>query len=274
MRQTSRYALQKDGLRIQYEFVDVETYIMPPLGTIKAAAKYRETCANGAIRFGEVTCSVVGNFRTSRQDLIIRAISVALQRLERAGIVKSEGRWKATGAFEEDLYEPKVSVQLRAMIRPPAAAFDGGRLTPGNQGVVPNPVGVAPINIPGIGIVNNRLEAGFQPIRKVGAVNVPGKPSIFAGWGEVPWGSETGLAPDPGIRGTAGLALLAAALNDPCLSQTVLNAGLTSAAGSFGAPQLLPQNTDPASSQGGGAGAPVQNPDPFFNPNQFIGQGR
>jgi hypothetical protein len=160
------------------------------------------------------------------------------------------------------------------MIRPPAAAFDGGRLTPGNQGVVPNPVGVAPINIPGIGIVNNRLEAGFQPIRKVGAVNVPGKPSIFAGWGEVPWGSETGLAPDPGIRGTAGLALLAAALNDPCLSQTVLNAGLTSAAGSFGAPQLLPQNTDPASSQGGGAGAPVQNPDPFFNPNQFIGQGR
>jgi hypothetical protein len=190
------------------------------------------------------------------------------------------------------------------MIVPPKAAFDGGRANPAAiaagggfnlngallgagagfllGGVIPGAIGGVAGGIFGGGgpapppngplpFAGGRLEAN---IARPDGVNIPGKPSIFAGWGEVPWGSESGLAPDPGIRGTAGLALLAAALNDPCLSQTVLNSNLASQQGSFGAPTLIPQNTDPGASQGGGAGAPVQNPDPFFNPNQFLGGGR
>jgi hypothetical protein len=264
LRESSSYQLQKDGLRIQYQFVDREVYILPPRGTFKAAATYKETCTTGAVRHAEVNASIVGDFRSNRRDLLALAVTIAVQRLNRSGIARNDksGRWLATGAFEENLYEPKVAVSIRAMLKPGPAISDGkGKLVP--SPALNNPGAFA--GVPGIPA--GRLEAVFP---RMEGVNAPGKPSVInGGWGMIPFGSD-GTSPDPGVRGTAGLRLLAAALNDPCLNQTVLNATLSGGTGSASFPVLLPQNQDPASSSGGGAGATNPPPDPFFNPDGFI----
>jgi hypothetical protein len=278
VRESSRYELTEDGLRIQYQFIDKEVYTNPSRGTFKSAATYRETCTNGATRFAEVQASVTGDIRSNRKDLLVIALSIAMQRLNRSGLQRSSnGRWLATGAFTENLYEPKVEVQLRAMLRPPKAILDG----------------VGSINSPGLtgagallgnganlpGLPGGRLEPAFpgqKPAvaKLIDGVNLPGKPSLFAGWGEVPFGSVGVGPPDPGIRGTAGLRLLAAALNDPCLNQAALNFELVGGNGN-GIPVLLPSNPDPGATLGGGAGPTTSvgsgPPDPFFNPNGFLG---
>ncbi len=285
-RESSRYALQKDGLRIQYEFVDKEAYFLPPRGAFKASGSYRETCSNGATRFAEVQVSLTGDVRSNRRELLAMAISIAVQRLDRSGIARADktGRWLATGAFEEDLYNPKVSVHLRAMLKPGPAPADGkGQVSPGLKGPEGRviqwaagrgvEVGGVIGGLGGIAAAVGRglLDSGLGKPKE--AVSVPGKPSLLGGgWGELPFGSYQGISPDPGIRGTAGLTLLAAALNDPCLNQAILNAELSSGRAT-GAPILLPQNQDPGGSRGGGAGATTRPNDPFNNPNGFIGTG-
>lgn len=264
VRESSNYEITTDGLQVQYVFVDKESYFLPSRGTFKSKATYKETCANGATRFAEVNCHVEGDVRSNRRDLLAIAISIAMQRLDRAGIsrVATTGRWVATGAFSEELFEPIVDVQIRAMLKPGPAPSDGrGRLT--------NTVGNVPPDrfVPGIGA--GRLEPIFQ--RPVEGINVPGKPSLFVGWGEAPFGSVGAGSPNPGVRGTAGLTLLAAALNDPCLSQTILNAELVG--GNGNGPIFLPQNADTGSSSGGGAGSTYPPADPFSNPNGYLRQG-
>jgi hypothetical protein len=287
IRESSQYEITEDGLRIQYQFVDKEVYTLPSRGTFKSAATYKETCTNGATRHAEVNASVTGDFRSNRKQLLAIAISIAMQRLDRSGIARSQnGRWLATGVFQENLYEPKVEVSIRAMLKPGKAPADGagkiGTLTrlPTNTGDFATDLGNAirntPLGPPVAG--GNRLETnlgrgaiGGGLVLAAEGLSLPGKPSLIGGgWGEVPFGSESPITPDPGVRGTAGLTLLAAALNDPCLNQAILNAELGGNRNQTGAPVLLPQNQDPGGSRGGGAGSTTPPPDPFFNPNGFL----
>jgi hypothetical protein len=70
--------------------------------------------------------------------------------------------------------------------------------------------------------VNIKAQITSTPARKQG-VPMDVKRFTF-----IPKGSEPGtLPPDPGIRGTAGLALFAATFSDPCLTESILlNTGL------------------------------------------------
>jgi hypothetical protein len=118
-REESRYLLQSDGLALDYSYRDREQYVMPPGPAWKASGTYTESTPTAAQRFGEVRVTLRGNTQTDKDDLMRVAVSVAWSKL--AGQVffgDPKDMVIAIGALQEDLYEPEVSVVVRARLKP------------------------------------------------------------------------------------------------------------------------------------------------------------
>jgi hypothetical protein len=61
---------------------------------------------------------------------------------------------------------------------------------------------------------------GSPPEARAREAAIPRVPRDLAGWGELPPGSNPDRVPDPTLRGAAGVQLIAARLNDPCLAKS------------------------------------------------------
>lgn len=198
LREESRYVLQSDGLALEYSFRDKEQFVMPPAPSWKAEGTYIESTPTLAERWGEVRLHLRGSKQTDKGELLKTAILVATTKLNRDLFRDDKNVVIMVGAIQENMYEPDITVTIKARLRPFPNRF-------------------------------NRLAMDL---------------SRFT---DFPLGSQPGqnpaTLPDAGTRGTAGLKLVAAALNDPCLSQTVLRTGGSEPSGQSilagqGAPEL------------------------------------
>jgi hypothetical protein len=175
-RKESRYLIESSGMALEYQFTDREEFLMPPAPAFKAAGAWIESSANGASRFGEVRVQLKGAKGPNPAALVAVAIQVAMSKL-RNDVQRQGSAFIAIGAIQQNLYEPEVSISVKALLKPLKDRFAD-----------------LPINLERF----NKFPLGSQ---------------------------QSSPAPDPGTRGTARLRLIAAALGDPCLSQTVIRAG-------------------------------------------------
>jgi hypothetical protein len=238
-RVNSKYVLQADGLALRYSFKDTELYVMPPPVATKAEGTFSVTTASGgAMYLADVSVTLEGKKDTPKRDLVAMAVLIALRRLEKTGTIAFDKADKATnpilqGGISEQMYENKVSVNLRAQLHP-------------RQSKIGNP---SPNVIVGGGGIGARAGSWFyrkfvegqqekeereqreamERIKKA-AEDVKNKDSLTAfnttfpdAFGYYPFDSipyGAGIQPNP--RGNIGFwAMVAAQFRDPCLGSEV-----------------------------------------------------
>lgn len=226
VRTRSHYAVRSDGLALTYSFRDEERYALPPPGTTRAEGSFKVTTSNGSRLMAEVSVRLAGNVTASKTQLVAKAVIICTDKLERAGLLKDKkGRWQASASIGEQLWKNEVEVSFRATIKNPKRPIQA---KPDTQENSLTSVGVG---LGGLLIGSSGFTAGAVAAISPSSVR-PGTPEAAAQSGFVPkvfgldaFGppkfSEGVPSPDPGMRGTAGLRLVAAALNDPCLVETV-----------------------------------------------------
>lgn len=276
-RVSSDYMLAEDGLSLEYTFVDQEIDVPPPLGTCKADIDYMESTPFGPLRFAECTCRLEGSKAMSKLQMLKTAIFIVLSKVagpsgQLFGLSNPNGRTQLQqAALREKSMENKIEFSAKVKIvglNAQTCNFSGNinRFTflPAGVGLQFGGSGaVATSIISGGGVTGATVVNGGQNYTTAPAVFITGDGAGATATASVAGGSVTGLiinnagagytvalfnfggqAPDPGLRGTAGLLAVAGALNDPCLMQSILTAnptGYTSSLQGFGL------NTQPAS---------------------------
>lgn len=184
VRTKADYKLSRDGLVLQYTFVDHEVDCQPPTlaGATQAEGQFLESCTTPhgvGNRSGEVRVKLKAGADGQTDVLIQQALRIAIMRLggELAGptddLTKTGKPMLKGFSVEESLYTNEVNCTLKFLRAQPKARKGGVPITDLEQ------------------------------------------------WGVFPDGSDGVGPPELGDRGTASLNLIAAALQDPCL--TTLN---------------------------------------------------
>lgn len=238
IRTSSEWTVQPDGLAADFSFVDEERYNTPPAGTTRIRGHFiRSTNNFGAMYVAEVRVRLTGKKETPKSTLMGMCVAVALDKLTRANIATQDGSVLIKdGVFLETLETNEVEVMLRAMCANTPARDNsktveaianniGGALAGGFLPVIPLITAILglsaqkaavqppkdPVKPPGIAGLNTAQFSGILP-----GCSVPPQPdgSYVPG---------AGIAPE--LYGhLKQLRLLAAAFNDPCLTQSVLRA--------------------------------------------------
>lgn len=219
VREHKYYAMEESGLRAFFEVEDRQVHYLPPAPAVRASGRFELVAGeNGAKLFGQCSVKLIGEPEGNNEALKATAIAVAMRRIEQENPAMANGRMLITGTVGGELYENSAEVSLRAVMAPrrqPDAlkyyhgwgeslgTVAGSLLFPGvfglgqilgsdkQVGAVPNPTD--PVRIPG-GLV------------KVGTERTP----LYSE-------RDRAQSPDPGLRGPAGLRLLGAILNEPCM---------------------------------------------------------
>ncbi len=240
----SKYKVAKDGLSLDYTIVHEETAVGIPPGATDADGESRVLADKGIWKFAEVNVRLTGDKAQSKQALVELAILVAMKKLEALSIQKGNGEpgrrkpWQVlSGSISEKLWKNEVSIHLRTLLSQPkrpkklvsdvkakVAGWIAGTIISGKLG----------------GAIIDAAES--QPGENPVAVNLVPISFETTAYAVPPLGSVPEQSPDVGLRGTAGLALLAAALNDPCL--TLLVNGGANELRTGGTPIALAPSTD------------------------------
>lgn len=253
-RVSSSYEVASDGLSLQYQFVDEERWALPPAPAVKADGSFVVSVTNnGAKSYGDVTIQLTGDVKTSKQALIATAVSLAMERLGRARPKKTTGGgWLLTGSVSEDLFANRIKLSIRAPLEPSKRAIGApaGSSNKLGKAIVGGVLGGLNGLTSLFSLAN--LKPGDPPPKEKDGNPVALVPGPFGlmGFGPKPLYSDPDLgatSPNPGLRSTAGLFLVAAALNDPCLAATVAaSAGVNPTSSQSGTPEstsILPQST-------------------------------
>lgn len=229
-RLNSRYTVRSDGLALLYEFRDQEDFCLPPNGATRFEPIVRFTSAMpGAIFFCDVTVKLAGNKKASLYQLAVNGLRYAWTVLQKSGVTRSKsGRHSLRTAVTINVAKHEVEVSLGGMLRSPKKArqWKLGSNSSGSLG--------------GFGA----LDIAHWVIQKVNAKPgdkenpTPDKatPTTERSFAPKHFGFDVidqlnpgyYRSPEPGFRGTAGLKLVAAALNDPCLTIALNTAELKS----------------------------------------------
>lgn len=181
-RKRSSYTISEDNLTLAYQFVDEEVYLAPPRPAYRVRGTYSESSSEGMIRYGEVFVELTGGVDGDKSKLLNTAIAVALHKLKsNIETDQKTGAWIGQVAVDENMYEPVVSVRVRAMLK-----------------------------------IHKERTAELQ----IKLDNFSVKPYAGTKDGTNANGDER-LCQDIKLRGSAGFTLVGAALNDPCLVRRV-----------------------------------------------------
>src|SRR5262249_400514 len=115
-RLSAEYTLSPDGLQLEFAFTDQEEDILPPFPAPKASGSFTVVCERNFRRIGQVDIKLEGQKGTSRRDLMIRALDMALSKLYAegaAGGATVNGTPIIWGNFNEDLFSPVVTVSVQ-----------------------------------------------------------------------------------------------------------------------------------------------------------------
>jgi hypothetical protein len=193
IRTSSSYTLSPDGLQLSYRFVDEEQYLMPPDGASEAEGEFFVYAGRGgANRAAECRVRLRSSKDIDKGTLISRCMSICLAKINAAGPLRPEAGnvvFKPNGKIDNNTPNPPPFIEDLSI----------GEVLYRNE-------------------VEVRARARLQPVKDKAGVNVNMKPFAVK-----PAYSELGSVQpfDPGLRGTAQLAMVAAALQDPCLRQTI-----------------------------------------------------
>lgn len=251
LRTVANYEVQSDGLALSYHFEDEEQYALPVAGSVKASGTCRISAEKGIWRYAEVSVKLIGDVLQNKQKLVQLAAIVAMDRIERIGPARDgpKGRFMLiSGAVAEELWKNEITLTIRTLLQPerkapglnlkdiinkiadavkrnvgdlvPDFVPDFGNFDPRKWGKdEPNNAGKIGGNIfklPKAGGVPGN-NAAFPPPGKIGEVRLPKGLGIDS-FGPKPYGGDQ---PDMGLRSTAGLGLVAAALGDPCMMRAI-----------------------------------------------------
>jgi len=204
LRESSKYTVTEDGLRIKYQVADKEQFRMPPRPAFKAKGHYYETLGKtGAKIWGQILLQLEGDKLTSQETLIQQAVSIGssylFRRMQKLG--QSWTYLENAGARFE-FYENKVEFLLRYFTaRTPQKAA----------------------NIPGTVLIHGPIQGGINTseIFKSITCNVPGSEP---GTNYTPRYLNRGTAgPNAPNLTRAGLLLRACAYYDPSLRNNIFN---------------------------------------------------
>ena len=208
------YELAEDGLSLRYTVTDEEQFAMPPAGAVSADGHCDVSANMGMYQFAEVSVRLTGSIVADKYRLLQLATVIAVQKIEDMGGSRDDKTNKVLilqGALRTRLYKNEVEVYFRARVAPQvgttAKINDFGRFV--------GAIAAAPI-----ADASNRLLGPGKS--KPGDTPPPGEtfvPKVFdpaKGLTRLPAGFASD-PPDPGTGGE-GVALLSAALQDPCLA--------------------------------------------------------
>lgn len=236
MREEAEYTIQRDGMALVYRFQDVETEAMPPGPAIKIdRATYTESSNDGALRYGQADVALTGRPGGDRKALLGLGVLIATRRMQAAGAVRDKSQGLVFYSFREELHRNRIAVSISARL----PNLLNPSLTPKQQR-----------DALGEFLARGGATMKLKDAEKLAAeiaTRVCPKLDALAGFGALPFGSRPDSVPDPGLRGTGNLVMLAAALNDPCLEATALKAK----------PGPSPRAPVPASSTGGTGAVPI-----------------
>lgn len=210
-RMSANYLLQEDGLALQYTITDEEVYRQPLPGAYKMKCEFMETVQQlGGLRWGEFRISLKGaklkgktqNGRDLQQLQMqwfaLLAINLARDRFVQAGMATLKAINETVGVSFPSEAEKKRAESLYSLLY----------TIKEDQGENPE------LTLNARTILKPRVQKG---VRQTGAFK-----SQFSWVGQpFPGAMQNHVPPDVGLRGTAGLTLLAAAFNEPCLVAAV-----------------------------------------------------
>jgi hypothetical protein len=191
----SEYIVQEDGLALLYTFADQELTVRPPVPAIKAEGEYVETIEGNGNRIGEFRLRLTGakpsnpqfpNQRLDQAALLSVAIDAAVKRLDAAGLQRAGDKSDGGYMAHAVLRSNLVKNEVAIVIR--------GQLKPYIGRLKPD--------------LGRRVPFNLLPFDKV-----------YFDEGR----SDASKRISPGFRGSAGLRLASALLNDPCLLQATLS---------------------------------------------------
>lgn len=127
------YTISPDGLRLAYEFEDVEYYLPPPLGALEWSGEFQVMVANN-VWFGICSVTIKGAKAADKAFLWQMANLIALARL-RPLVPQGDAIPITQMGFTENLNAAEISVNFRIMLDPNQVAKAAGQL-PGKGGKV------------------------------------------------------------------------------------------------------------------------------------------
>lgn len=198
-RMRSEYTLSEDGTNLMFRFEDVEVDRLPPYPATKAKGFFLVSVTKNTMRMGKAFVELEGPKGTSRRTLMMRALRICYARIAEENPGVPGGLPILDGEFQEDLFEPKVSVSITGLLQPLG----------GNAGLLGAWMN-APIGTTVQSIYGSLMTGGVPAYVDAG-------PAAMPSVGKPPPGCESGrrgIAP-PDRKRIA--ALLAAAFRDPCL---------------------------------------------------------
>ncbi len=213
LRISSQYTMQADGRVLAYQFVDEEQYLMPPNPAGKAEGRFSITCKDGAAYHAECYLRLQGGKPTDKTVLMIRAMSIALAKIQAANPANYNGSFPMIGTLSEDMFANDVTVRLSAQVMPAKSRVTDATLSTGGSSTLTTGGGTSP----------GGAQANPPSVRPNGTNTGVSTTSNFD-WLKVPanFSDGSGARFDPGDRGSAQLLMVAAALQDPCLRLAVL----------------------------------------------------
>lgn len=215
----SKYALSRDGLRLDFAFEDQEVDRLPPFPATKASGRYTVLCPSpGVSRIGNVWIRLEGQKGTSRRDLLVKAFNMGFAKLK-ADNLSTPNTPILWGTFTEDLFSPAVEVSMQARLKPIGRS--------GGFGSGDTDKAIA-------GVLQAAIQAGKRP-------RTP-QPQVMPSVGLDTFGlasNKEGIAPP--VRSRIA-ALLTAAFEDPCACQ-ISDATFALSAVPFGLDPTNPQST-------------------------------
>lgn len=131
LRESSYYKVDPSGLGLEYRFVDVQQYVMPPAPAYKATGDYTESHLRyGAQRWGEMYLRLEGSAATSQSKMLNAAIGICSAKLRANGALlqnfaPANGNNGAKGQIgildsmhvKVGMYENWVEVRMRARLK-------------------------------------------------------------------------------------------------------------------------------------------------------------
>jgi hypothetical protein len=221
----SQYTLQGDGRVLAYVHTDEEQYLMPPNPAAKAEGRFTISSKDGASYWAECVLRLQGGKPTDKAILMRRAVSIALAKLQSANPPNKNGSFPIFGSLSEDMFANDVTVRLTAQVMP-------NRTRLSSQSTL-NSSGSPPPQDQGATTTTPAVKSNGK---------APGISANALDWLKVPQEYFAG-APgqfDPGDRGSGQLLLVAAALQDPCLRQSIVTSTYQQQSMSPGPGQTVP----------------------------------
>lgn len=159
-RESARYTVSPDGLRLHYDIVDKEVFRQPPKPAFKAEGTYRETTTlYGFNRTGTISLTLTGSKESTQTDLLNAAIQIAVFKMS-TGVLGTNARLSIfqQGDIEIQLYENRVKVSMTCWM-PPAV----GNSTPPSNATLPENVQKIQNAWTTNRIINEEAHAGTGP---------------------------------------------------------------------------------------------------------------